>query len=199
MTKMGTLLVDAPREACPSPKSAQAPWVQDVLRSLLTHPVRYIRLWNWKSAVLSVVMRGPIFVIASVRRGWGAAGSALIVESIFCALTAGFYGTVVQALRDAQPAWITGLLITLVMPAIFQVLEYFMQRFHGTPHLRAAEIASVVASALSALFNWYAMRQGALLVGSEGRSLGGDVKRFPVLLYRFLSLPVRWASRRTET
>jgi hypothetical protein len=170
--------------------------MHDVLRDFLLHPVRFIRLWNWKSALLSMVLRGPIFVIASVRRGWEAAGSALLVESIFCVLTAGFYGTVVQALRDAQPAWLTGLLITLVVPALFQVLEYIMQRAQGTPHLRAAEIASAIASALSALFNWYAMRQGALLVGSEAKTLGGDVKRFPVLLCRFILLPVRWISGR---
>ena len=169
-------------------------WVHDVVRDFLFHPARYIRLWNWKSAVLSIVLRGPIFVIATMRRGWEVVASALLVESVFCAITAGFYGTVVQVLRDAQPAWLTGMLITLVIPAIYQGLEYFMQRAHGTPHLRAAEIASVITSALSALFNWYAMRQGALLVGSEGRSLGGDVKRFPVLLYRFVTLPVRWIS-----
>ena len=192
MARVETLLANNLRESYAAPEPPRPPWAQDVLRDLALHPLRFIRLWNWKSALLSVVLRGPIFVVASLRRGWQAAGSALLVESVFCALTAGFYGTVVQALREALPAWLTGLLITLVMPALFQALEYLMQRAHGTPHLRAAEIASVIASALSALFNWYAMRQGALLVGTEGKTLGGDVKRFPVLLYRFVLLPVRW-------
>ena len=192
MARVETLLVDDLCESSVSSESAPRPRVHDVVCDLLLHPVRYIRLWNWKSAVLSVILRGPIFVIASFRRGWEAVASALLVESVFCALTAGFYGTLVQALRDAEPAWLTAVLITLVIPAFYQVLEYLMQRAHGTPHLRAAEIASVITSALSALFNWYAMRQGAMLVGAEGKSLGGDVKRFPVLLYRFVLLPVRW-------
>ena len=196
MTRVGTLLADNLRESYVAPEPTRGPWIHDVLRDLALHPVRFIRVWNWKSALLSVVLRGPIFVIASVRRGWEAAGSALLVESVFCALTAGFYGTVVQALRDAQPAWLNGLLITLVMPALFQGLEYFMQRMHGTPHLRAAEIASVIGGALSALFNWYAMRQGALLVGKEGKTLAGDVMRFPVLLYNCVLLPIRGIARR---
>jgi hypothetical protein len=195
MAKMGALLADHPGQNYAASDRSRSVRVIDVVATLLLHPIRYIRLWNWKSAVLSIVLRGPIFVVASFRRGWAAAISALLVESVFCALTAGFYGTIVQALRDAQPAWLTGLLITLVMPSLFQALEYLMQRAHGTPHLHAAEIVSVVASALSALFNWYAMRQGALLVGSEGRPLGGDVRRFPLLLYRFLTLPVRWISK----
>ena len=66
-----------------------------------------------------------------------------------------------QAVRNARPKWVTGLLITVLIPAGFQGLEYGMHWLRGTPHLRAAEIASVIMSALSALFNWYAMRRGA--------------------------------------
>jgi hypothetical protein len=43
-------------------------------------------------------------------------------------------------------------------------------------------------SAVSSLFNWYAMKRGTLLVGAEGRSFGSDLKRLPRLLLSFVAL-----------
>jgi hypothetical protein len=175
--------------------SASAPWLRDVLLDLTMHPGKFLRLWNWKSAALSIILRGPIFLIASARRGWEVALGALLTEAVFCAVTAGFYGTVVQAVRNARPKWVTGLLITVLIPVGFQGLEYGMHWLRGTPHLRGAEIASVILSALSALFNWYAMRRGALLVGGEGGGFGGDMRRMPLMIVNFVVSPARWAIR----
>jgi hypothetical protein len=62
--------------------------------------------------------------------------------------------------------------------------------------LRLAEIVSVIISGLSALFNWYAMRRGTLLVGGEGDSFGKDLRRLPRLLLNFLIvLPRRVVER----
>jgi hypothetical protein len=166
----------------PSPPSSFFPALLDLLR----HPQRILFLWNWKAAELSIILRGPIFLAAAARRGLGAALSAVLTECLFCAVTAGFYGAAVQTLRDAEPPWLTILFVTFVLPGIFQVLEYALHRFRGTPHLRIAEIISIFVSALSALFNWYAMRRGALLVGGEGKSFGSDLRRLPGLIIRFL-------------
>jgi hypothetical protein len=166
------------------------------LADLLRRPQKVILLWNWKSAVLSMVLRGPIFLGATLRRGWHAAIAALLTESIFCVLSAGFYGAVVQTLRDATPLWLTLLFLTVVMPASFQVLEYELHRLRGTPHLIPAEIVSLVVSGFSALFNWYAMRRGTLLVGGEGKAFGKDVKRLPALIFGFIAvLPSTIAGR----
>jgi hypothetical protein len=164
----------------------------DVLHRLVRHPQEILLLWNWKSALLSIILRAPIFLIASLRRGWEAAFSAVLTESLFCVVTAGFYGTFVQLVRNARPEWVTGLLITVLMPLAFQALEYGMHWLRGTPHLRAAEIASVVTSAVSALFNWYAMRRGALLVGGEGSDFSKDLARVPRLVVGFVVLLPRW-------
>jgi hypothetical protein len=182
----------------PPQSDAATPWLHDVLLDLALHPGKVFRMWNWKSAALSIILRGPIFLIASARRGWEVAAAALLTEAVFCAVTAGFYGTLVQAVRNARPKWATGLLITLVMPAGFQGLEYGMHWLRGTPHLKGAEIASVVVSALSALFNWYAMRRGALLVGGEGGNFGGDLRRMPRLLLTFVASPARWVIRQLK-
>lgn len=163
-----------------------------LLFSLLHHPYRFLLLWNWKSALLSTILRGPIFLMAAVRQGWEAAFAALLTESIFCAVSAGFYGAIVQSLKDAEPQWLTGVFLAGVLPIVFQVLEYLLHWFRGTPHLRIAAMVSLFVSAISALFNWYAMRRGTLLVGGEGGSFGGDLRRLPRLLFGFLaSLPRR--------
>jgi hypothetical protein len=180
----------------PIRKPADAPSFFRTLAGLLRHPQQLLRMWNWKAAVLSLVLRGPIFLIATIRRGWQVAVAALITESIFCLMSAGFYAAVVQILRDAEPRWLTGVFLTVVIPAIFQVLEYLLHWLRGTPHLGIAEAVSVVVSAISALFNWYAMRRGTLLVGQEGRSFGADVSRLPALIFGFLAvLPRRLAGK----
>jgi hypothetical protein len=180
----------------PPPRTDTKPRLVNLLFGLLRRPRQLLLLWNWKSALLSIVLRGPIFFVAGVRQGWGAAMSALFTESVFCALSAGFYGAVMQTLKDAEPQWLTGVFLTVVLPITFQALEYLLHWFRSTPHLRSAGIVSLAVGALSALFNWYAMRRGTLLVGREGSGFGRDLLRLPRLLLGFVAvLPRKIATR----
>src|SRR5271166_5965707 len=178
------------RSPAPQPNDPvpTGPQFVNLLFSMLRRPQQLLLLWNWKSALLSLVFRGPIFFVAAVHRGWEAALAALFAELIFCALTAGFYGAVVQTLKDAELQWLTGVFLGAIMPVIIQVLEYLLHWFRGTPHLRVAAIVSLLVSAVSALFNWYAMRRGTFLVGREGGGFGGDLRRLPRLLFGFLAV-----------
>ena len=171
----------------PPPPTQRTRSLTALLVDLLRHPGQVLRLWNWKSALLSIMLRGPIFLIAGWRQSWKVALAALLTESFFCAASAGFYGAIVQSLMDAEPEWLTGVLLAAIVPLIFQVFEYLLHWFRGTPHLRIAEIVSVFVSGISALFNWYAMRRGTLLVGGKGGSFGGDLKRLPRLLFNFFA------------
>jgi len=186
---------------CNHPHSAPAcggvPFVA-ALFDLLGSPQRLLVLWNWKSALLSLFLRGPIFLAATIHQGWESAVAALFTESVFCVLTAGFYGAIVQTLRNAEPEWLTAVFLTLMMPAIFQVSEYWLHWLRGTPHLRPAEIVSVIVSAISALFNWYAMRRGTLLVGSEGRTFGTDLCSLPRLILAFMAILPRQLVKRIK-
>src|SRR5262249_14680528 len=114
-----------------------------VLLELGHSPQRLLFLWNWKSAFLSLILRGPIFFLAAMHRGCRVTLAVLFTESFFCVLTAGFYGAIVQSLRCAEPEWLTGVFLTFLMPAVFQMLEYWLHWLRGTPHLRPAEITSV--------------------------------------------------------
>src|SRR5262245_56563893 len=104
-----------------------------LLAQLIAHPWKVVRLWNWKAALLSIFLRGPIFLIASFRLGPSAAAVALLTESFFCATTSGFYGAIVQLLRSAQPQWLMLVFITLILPAMFQGFEYLLHMARGTP------------------------------------------------------------------
>ena len=174
-----------------APSTPAAPFFQ-ALGNLLRRPQRILLLWNWKAASLSIILRGPIFLAVTVRRGFAATFATLLVECVYCMFTAGFYGAFVQTLRDAEPEWLTISFLTVVLPGIFQVLEFLMHQYRGTPHLRIAELISVAASGISALFNWYAMRRGVLLVGGEGGTFGSDLRRLPVLLLKFAAALPSW-------
>jgi hypothetical protein len=177
-------------------RGAAGPPFFEVLSNLFRRPQPIFFLWNWKAAWLSIILRGPIFLGVTIRRGFRVSASAILVECLYCAITAGFYGAIVQNLRDAEPQWLTLLFLTVAIPSIFQVFELLLHRFHRTPHLKVAEFISIGVSAVSALFNWYAMRRGALLVGGEGGSFGSDLRRLPRLIFSFVtSGPRSWGNR----
>lgn len=153
-------------------------------------------LWNWKSAILSIMLRVPVFAVAAARRGLAAVFLAVVVEALVCGFNAGCYAAVVQAVRDRKPVWLTALFLCIGLPALGQVIEYQVHAWRGTPHTTPAVIVSTVLAALSSLFNWYAMKRGTLLVGEEGSSFSSDLRQIPWLLYRFLLLGPRWLLRR---
>lgn len=155
-----------------------------------------IAFWNWKSAILSVAFRIPVFAIVTMRRGFGAMTGAVLAETAVCALYAGFYAAVVQYIRNRRPVWLTAFIIAVILPALGQVIEYEVHTWRSTPHRMIAVTISSILSVLSSLFNWYVMRQGTFLIGSEGSSFAKDLKRFPLLLWRFLLLAPRWLMQR---
>jgi hypothetical protein len=155
-----------------------------------------VALWNWKSAILSVAFRVPVFAAVTMRRGFDAMTGAVLAETAICAFYAGLYAAVVQYIRNRRPVWLTAFVIAVVLPALGQFLEYEVHTWRSTPHRILAVIISSILSVLSSLFNWYVMRQGTFLVGRERSSFTADLKRIPLLLWRFLLLAPRWLMHR---
>lgn len=145
------------------------------------------KLWNWKAAILSALYRAPIFFFTSLRGGLTGALSAMLIESLFRTVTSGFYGAATQALRRFQPEWLAFTLILVVLPGLVQLLEAAMHWLRGTHNLKAGLWVSLTVTAISSLFNFYAMRRGTLLTGGEGQSFGRDLKRIPLLIGGFLA------------
>jgi hypothetical protein len=61
----------------------------------------------------------------------------------------------------------------------------------GTKKLATSIIVSVCFSMLSAVFNLFAMRRGAFIVGAERQSLVEDFRQLPRILFEFLTFVPR--------
>jgi hypothetical protein len=169
--------------------------VASVLGAMLRHPIQNIVLrWNWKAAILSAIFRAPIFFAASARYGLKLAVAGAAVEAAFNSVGAGLYGAFLQNIRNARPAWLAWVLGAWTVPAIIQVTENCFHRAAGTSTLHLGIIISIILSALSAMFNLFAMRRGSLLAGNEARPLLRDLGNMPRLLLDFLLTVPRWIS-----
>jgi hypothetical protein len=160
------------------------------LLSLFCHPFETLILrWNWKSALFSSLCRGAIFFVVNLGAGFHAATGAMTAEFVYRAITAGFYGAITQAFRAAQ-AGRAALRVTLGVLAFSHTIEFAVHSLRHTPNLRASILVSVLFTILSTLFNLYAMRQGVLIVGHEGRSLAEDLRALPGIILSFVRSPI---------
>ncbi len=171
--------------------------VAGVFRQLAADPADlFLRQWNWKSALFSSLIRAAIFFFANLTAGLEAASGAMLAEFAYRAIFAGFYGALTQAFRRAQPEWQANLTAVILLPAVSHLLEFAVHSLRGTPNLTASIISSVCFTIISTLFNLYAMRRGALVVGGDARSVADDLRQIPELVYGFLiAAPVALAER----
>lgn len=166
------------------------------LLRMLRHPNEYIvQKWNWKSAILSTVLRSVLFFCTNLTAGLPAALAAMTTEWVYRGVTAGFYGALTEALRDVEPSWAGALAVLVLLPAANHSVEFFVHWLRGTTNLYTSIGASVALTALSSLFNYYAMRRGSFIVGHGRRALLHDLAQFPRLVAEFCLLPVRWVRR----
>ncbi|MBX3243962.1 MAG: hypothetical protein KF685_05855 [Acidobacteria bacterium] len=166
-----------------------------VTLSLWNEPGRFVKYWNYKGAVLSGVIRAPIFFVTyligkeTLRLAIGAA----VVQFLFRFLFAGVGGTLIQAFRHVEPAWKALIAILLLVPLISHILEFFVQAGFAyvtdTQNLTdAAILRSVSVSIISALFTLFAMRRGIMIVGeSESKSLVSDISKLPAVIFHFVA------------
>ncbi len=144
---------------------------------------RVFRWWNWKSAVISVAMRGPIFFFASLSLGLRAAAVSLLLDASFRTMLAGFMGALTQAVRYIRPTWIPALIVVVAMPVVNHTIEYFVHRREVSVGLALA--ISIGFSMISGAFELFAMRRGTLVVTEHSQSLLHDIMRFPRLVGDF--------------
>ena len=169
------------------------------LLRLLRQPNEYlIKKWNWKSAILSTVLRSVLFFFTNLAAGMHAALAAMTTEWVYRGITSGFYGALTEALRDVEPPWAGALAVLVMLPIANHSVELLVHWIRGTNRLFTSIGASVALTALSSLFNYYAMRHGTFIVGHGRKALLHDLIQFPRLVVEFCILPVRWIRRRRE-
>ncbi len=160
--------------------------VRDVLNALCRHPVKLLVVrWNWKSAILSSVIRALMFFVVNVGAGWDAALAAMNTEFLYRACTAGFYAALTQSFRHVKPEWRATLTAMVLLPLVSHSLELFIHWLRETPKLAVSILASACFTTISTAYNLFAMRNGALIVGQEAKSLREDLRRTPGIVVKF--------------
>jgi hypothetical protein len=160
--------------------------VTGILRDITRHPIQRLgRQWNWKSALLSSILRAGIFFVVNLRAGFSAAVGAMLAELALRAVLSGYCGALTQAFRHATPRWAATVAVMILLPLANHTLEFLLHWLRGTPELLASIVASLSFTAISSAFNLYVMQRGALIVGGESRSLRHDLASLPLLAIGF--------------
>jgi hypothetical protein len=157
--------------------------VAAVARYVLTHPWQvFVEGWNWKAAILSAAFRGLAFAVPMTRLVGEDAVRSLCIEMAFRIAVGGFWGSLLQAFRGAQPEWLAGLSVAIALPAAAHCLEFAALRAGHATHIKTGMIVSVVISIGSLLINLGLMRRGLLVTGGGCDSLQADLRRIPAAL-----------------
>jgi hypothetical protein len=160
---------------------------------LWRNPSQFVRYWNYKGAVLSGVLRAPIFLATYLigKESLRLAVAAATVQFIFRFFFAGVGGALIQSFRNVEPPWKAILSIMLLLPFVSHILEFLLQFGFGyvtgtQDRTDEAILRSISVSIISALFTLFAMRRGIMIVGeSESKSLLSDISRLPVIIFHF--------------
>jgi hypothetical protein len=147
-----------------------------------------IRRWNWKSALLSSLIRGGIFFFTNLKAGFAAAAGAMMAEFALRTVTSGFCGSLTQAFRRVEPAWHGTIAVLLLLPVANHGLEFLLHWWRGTPALALSIGVSVGFTCFSTSFNYFAMRRGLLTVGHGSRTLLEDLAQIPRVVVAFVVL-----------
>jgi hypothetical protein len=157
--------------------------VAAVSRAILLRPDLYLLArWNWKSALLSAIVRSGLFFAATVRAGHSAALSASATEFALALVLAGFVGALAQAYRRAHPRWLAFLMAASMPPAIWHTFEFAAHLLTGTPRIFYAVGISMAYSALTSALTLLLMRRGIWLAGEERTSLRADLRNILTML-----------------
>jgi hypothetical protein len=161
--------------------------------------------WNWKAAVLSALLRAPIFFFSYIfkKDGLKLAVGAAIAQSIFRLIFGGVNGAIIQSYSRVEPAWHAVLTVPLILASFSHLVEFIVQTNYdkqtGVSGGGRAVTVSILVSVISAVFNLFAMRRGALLVKDESQqSFWRDLWSMPWLALEFISFPLVWTWRRTK-
>lgn len=172
----------------PTLRSEAPPTVHQVFLQIGRRPVRYLILrWNWKAALFAALIRGFIYFFTSLKAGWRAGLLAMAIEASWRLPVSGFCGAITQAFRNARPKWIATVIVAVAMPVVMHCIEFLVHWSHRPPKLWLSFSVSVTVTILGALFNLFAMRRGAYVVGGEGGSFATDLRRTPAILGAFIA------------
>jgi len=178
-----------------TPAVAPTHTIGEAWSNLLRNPSLFIRYWNYKGAILSGLLRAPIFFITYLigKESLKLAIGAALLQFSFRFLFAGVGGALIQGFRRVEPPWKALLTILMVVPLISHLFEFLVQfgfaHFTGTSdHTDEAIVRSICVSIISALFTLFIMRRNVMIVGeAESKSLLHDLIHLPLMIFQFVA------------
>jgi hypothetical protein len=173
----------------------QSNTIGEVWANLRRNPAQFIRYWNYKGAIMSGVLRAPIFLITYLlgKESLKLAVGAALVQFVFRFFFAGVGGALIQSFRRVEPVWKALVTILLIVPLISHVFEFLVQWSFAyvtatNDHTDEAIVRSICVSIISALFTLFIMRRNVMIVGeAESKSLFSDLARIPALIFHFVA------------
>jgi hypothetical protein len=166
--------------------------VGGIFRNLFLKPREYIlKRWNWKSALLSSMVRAAIFFAANITAGHAAALAAMAREFFFRSAASGFYGGITESFRLAKPRWAATLTVLITLPVLNHSAELLVHWTLGTANLKTSIIASICFTILSTGFNLFAMRREVLITRHNSKCLMDDLRMVPGLLFSYCYVILR--------
>jgi hypothetical protein len=164
--------------------------VAEVSRAVLLRPDLYLLArWNWKSALLSAIVRSALFFASTSRAGHAAALSASATEFALALALAGFIGALAQAYRRAHPRWLAFLMAASLPPLLWHACELVAHLLNRTPRIYYGVSLSVAYSVLTSSLTLWLMRRGIWLAGEERTSLRQDLGKIVAMLRGHLCDP----------
>ena len=151
------------------------------------NPLRWlVRHWNWKTAILSAILRASIFFSVNLTASWGSGVSAALTELAYRAPMVGTLASISQAFRKVQPAWKASIAMMVVLPALGHGIEFTVHSLRGTAKLYESVAASVAFSMFSCVVSYWLHRRDVLIVGHGARPFLVDLVQLPGELFDLL-------------
>jgi hypothetical protein len=110
--------------------------IAQVLQDLGRRPWWHVRAhWNWKTAILSVTVRGSVFFLTNLAFGFSTATRAWLLDTAFRIPLVGVSGAIDQAFTEAEPVWAATAVVMVAVPLLSRAIEFLIHRLAGTPEL----------------------------------------------------------------
>jgi hypothetical protein len=155
--------------------------------------------WNWKAALITAMCRAAACMAALWHSPLHAREHFGAVEAANVLLTAGIFSAWQQQALGVKPRRLAWSIVVLAIPLGSLAADCAVHLWLDHGNMRALGIGALIATAVSAMFHWHVMQNGAMLVGRNSNSFAGDMKRMPRLLVTFVCYPVRALMARSHS
>ncbi len=146
--------------------------------------------WNWKAALVVGLIRGGACVAALTGLTMHARQSFGLVEFAYVLATSGFASALQQqslGVKDRRMGWV---LCVVLIPFASLGLDALCHLWINGIGGKQIGVIACIFTLVSAMFHWFIMSKGAMLVGEDSRPLLDDMLRMPKLTVLFVAEPV---------